>query len=79
MKTKLKQLIREILLELNEENTSASVGAYSTPHAFSKNKRKSNRPTNYIKDLGWTRLERPKRPSSTKLVDYLNEDTTRKI
>jgi len=62
----LKELIKE---QLNEMNVTGAVGAYQTPYAFSKGK-KDNRAIKTLKSFGFTKIERPKRPSSTKLVDY---------
>ena len=75
-KSEISELVKEVLKELSATGTGASftpgIGAqYATPYAFSKNK-KDNRATKYIKKLGYTKVERPKRPSSTKLIDYLN-------
>ena len=75
-KSELSRLVKEILRELSSTGTGATfspgTGAqYATPYAFSKNK-KDNRATKYIEKLGYTKVERPKRPSSTKLIDYLN-------
>ena len=62
----LKELIQQ---ELNEMNVTGAIGAYQTPFAFSKGK-KDNRAVKTMKGFGYTKVERPKRPSSTKLVDY---------
>ena len=77
-KTELVELIRSTIKEISSTGTGASFspGAgmqYATPYAFGKGK-KDNKATNYIKKLGFTKVDRPKRPSHTKLVDYLNED-----
>jgi len=64
------QLLQELILdELNEVNVTGAVGPTATPFAFSKGK-KDNRAVKAMKGFGYTRVERPKRPSSTKLVDY---------
>ena len=62
----LKELINN---ELNEMNVTGAVGGYQTPYAFSKGN-KDNRATQFLKKMGFKKVERPKRPSSTKLVDY---------
>ena len=62
----LKELIKE---QLNEMNVTGAIGAYQTPFAFSKGK-KDNKAVKTMKSFGFTKTERPKRPSSTKLVDY---------
>jgi hypothetical protein len=64
------ELLRELVLaELNEVNVTGAVAPTQTPFAFSKGK-KDNRATKTMKSFGYTKTERPKRPSSTKLVDY---------
>lgn len=60
-------LVREVMLELEEANTSAATPGYSTPFAFGK----GTRAKNVLKKLGYKKVSRPKRPSNTKLVDYL--------
>ena len=70
----LREYIREQLSEISATGTGASftpgTGAqYATPAAFSKDDR-DNRATQFLKKMGFKKAERPKRPSSTKLVDY---------
>jgi len=82
----LKKLIKEVLLEINEisvTGTGASftpgTGAqYATPYAFTKGKAK-NRATKYLEKLGFKAVKKKKRPYNTKMFDYLDEDSTRKI
>jgi hypothetical protein len=62
----LKELIQQ---ELNEMNVTGAIAPIATPFAFSKGK-KDNRAVKTMKGFGYTKAERPKRPSSTKLVDY---------
>jgi len=71
----LRSLVKEMLDEISATGTGASFtpgqGAqYATPHAFSKSK-KDNRATKYAKKLGYKKADRPKRPSHTKMFDYL--------
>jgi hypothetical protein len=69
-KSEFIQLLQELILdELNEVNVTGAVEPIATPFAFSKGK-KDNRAVKTMKSFGYTRVERPKRPSSTKLVDY---------
>ena len=79
MSRKLKSLVKEILRDLRESNTTSSVAPITTPKAFSKNKKIKNRGTQQSGKEGLKVVSRPKRPSNTKLVDYLNENTTGKI
>ena len=70
----LREYIKEQLSEMSTTGTGASftpgTGAqYATPAAFSKDDR-DNRATQFLKKMGFKKVERPKRPSSTKLVDY---------
>ena len=70
----LREYIREILAETSATGTGASftpgTGAqYATPAAFSKDGR-DNRAVQFLKKMGFKKVERPNRPSSTKLVDY---------
>ena len=70
----LRSYIQEELSEMSTTGTGASftpgAGAqYATPYAFSKNER-DNRAVQFLKKMGFKKVERPKRPSSTKLVDY---------
>ena len=74
----LQSIIQEVIQELNEANVTNAGGAsftpgtgaqYATPYAFSKSDR-DNRATQFLKKMGFKKTERPKRPSSTKLVDY---------
>ncbi len=50
-------------------NVTGAIAPITTLFAFSKGK-KDNRAVKTMKSFGYTRVERPKRPSSTKLVDY---------
>jgi len=77
-RSELVQLVQEVLQELDEANvtggsatfTPGTGAQYATPNAFSKSK-KANRATKLLKNLGWKKQERPKRPSNTKMFDYL--------
>lgn len=64
----LTTLVKEVLQELEEANTSGAVGAYHTPFAFGKG---NNRAIKALKNIGYKKQSRPKRPTSTKLIDYL--------
>lgn len=64
------ELLREYVREqLSEMNTTGAVGAYQTPFAFSKGDR-DNLATKFMAKMGFKKTQRPKRPSSTKMVDY---------
>lgn len=70
-RSRLLELIREVISE--EGNVSGAVGAYSTPKAFAKKGQGKNVATKTAEKLGLKTVERPKRPSHTKLFDFLNE------
>tara|TARA_R110002095_G_scaffold148358_1_gene128346 strand:+ start:185 stop:424 length:240 start_codon:yes stop_codon:yes gene_type:complete len=74
----LVSLVREVLRELDEANVSGNVQGFTTPYAFGKDKKA----TKALKRQGYKQIKRPKRPSNTKLVDYLqneNNNSNRKI
>lgn len=63
-----RRLVREVLKEANATSGGATFTAgegenYSTPKAFRKRKK--------FKTGGLVPVSRPKRPSHTKLIDYL--------
>lgn len=62
----LKELIQQ---ELNEMNVTGAIAPIATPFAFSKGK-KDNRAVKTMKGFGYTKAERPKRPSHTKMFDF---------
>jgi hypothetical protein len=69
-KSEFIDLLKELITnELNEMNVTGAIAPITTPFAFSKGK-KDNRAVKTMKSFGYTKVERPKRPSSTKLVDY---------
>ena len=69
-KHKFTELLRELILDqLREVNVTGAIGATQTPYAFSKGK-KDNRAVTAMKSFGYTKTERPKRPSNTKLFDF---------
>ena len=82
-RNKLRELIREVLSELQEANVtggtatfSPGTGAqYATPFAFAKKGRK-NKATKYGEKLGYSTVKKKKRPYNTKLVDYLHNENS---
>lgn len=69
-KHKFTELLRELILDqLREVNVTGAIGPIQTPFAFSKGK-KDNRAVTAMKSFGYTKAERPKRPSNTKLFDF---------
>jgi hypothetical protein len=70
-KSRLLEIIREVLSE--EGNVSGAVGGYLTPKAFAKKGQGKNVATKTGEKLGFKTVERPKRPSNTKMFTYLDE------
>ena len=70
-RSQLQQIIEEVLEE--EGNVTGAVGGYSTPKAFAKKGQGKNAATKQGERLGFKTVERPKRPSHTKMFDYLDE------
>jgi len=76
-RSNLVKLVREVMQELDEANvtggsatfTPGTGAQYATPHAFGKGKRAKKTLTK----IGWKQQQRPKRPSHTKMFDYLWE------
>jgi transposase len=69
-RSELISLVREVMTELEEANVSGNIQGYTTPYAFGKDKKA----TKALKRIGYKKIKRPKRPSSTKLVDYLQNE-----
>jgi len=77
-RTDLMKLVKEVLDEMSMTGTGASFTPgqgeqYATPYAFKKGSG-DNRAVKFLKKIGYTKAERPKRPSHTKLFDYLDEE-----
>lgn len=69
-KSEFIEVLKELITsELNEMNVTGAIGAYQTPFAFTKGK-KDNRAVKTMKGFGYTKAERPKRPSHTKMFDF---------
>ena len=75
-RSQLITLVREVMQELDEANTTQSGGSgftagsgetYATPNFLGN----ATRAKKTLKKLGWKKQERPKRPSHTKGFDYL--------
>lgn len=71
---KRSEIVRAVQEVLEEMSTSAEAGAYSTPNAFAKKGQGKNAATKTAEKLGYKTVERPKRPSHTKMFDYLDEN-----
>ena len=76
----LVSFVREVMQELDEANALGTGGAsftpgsgatYATPYAFGK----SNRAVKTLTRQGYKNVKRKKRPYSTKLIDYLQDES----
>lgn len=85
--SQLRELVKEVMQELNEISATNVGGAsftpgkgaqYATPYAFGK-KGKKNNATKYAEKLGYKVAKDKKRPYNTKMFDYLDENNTGKI
>ena len=71
-------LVREVMAELDEANVTGGTATftpgtgaqYATPYAFGKSKRASKA----LKMIGYKNVKKKKRPYSTKLIDYLQNE-----
>lgn len=68
---KIRTLVKEVL---DEMSMTGAVGGYLTPKAFAKKGQGKNIATKTAEKLGYKTVQRPKRPSHTKLFDYLDEN-----
>lgn len=68
--SRLKQIIQEVL---DEMSVTGAVGGYLTPRAFAKKGQGKNVATKTAEKLGMKTVQRPKRPSHTKMFTYLDE------
>ena len=64
------QAVKEVIEELS---TTAGAGSYLSKYAFAK-KGAKNRATKKMEKLGYKVVKDKKRPYSTKLIDYLDEN-----
>ena len=69
-KSRLIQMIKEVL---DEMNTTGAVSPTAIPNMFAKPGQGENSATKVMKKDGFKTVARPKRPSNTKMFDYLDE------
>jgi len=79
-KSEVERIIKEVLDEMSVSGGGASFTPgsgeqYATPRAFSKKGQRSNAAIESSKRSGMKVVKRPKRPSHTKMFDYLEEIT----
>lgn len=70
-RSEIVEAVREVLQEMS---TSGDAGGYLTKYAFSKKGQGKNTATKTVEKLGYKTVQRPKRPSNTKMFDYLDEN-----
>ncbi len=71
---KRSEVVKAVQEVLAEMSTSGDAGGYLTKYAFSKKGQGKNTATKTAEKLGYKTVERPKRPSHTKMFDYLDEN-----
>ena len=71
---KRSEVVKAVQEVLAEMSTTAGMAVPSTPFAFSKKGQGKNTATKTAEKLGYKTVERPKRPSHTKMFDYLDEN-----
>ena len=71
---KRSEVVKAIQEVLAEMSTTAGAGGYLTKYAFSKKGQEKNVATKTAEKLGYKTVERPKRPSHTRMIDYLDEN-----
>lgn len=71
---KRSEIVEAVRQVLQEMSTSGDAGGYLTKYAFSKKGQGKNTATKTAEKLGYKTVQRPKRPSHTKMFDYLDEN-----
>jgi len=71
---KMSEVIKAVQEVLVEMSTTGDAGGYLTKYAFSKKGQGKNVATKTAEKLGYKTVERPKRPSHTKMFTYLDEN-----
>ena len=71
---KRSEVIKAVQEVLTEMSVSGDAGGYLTKYAFSKKGQGKNVATKTAEKLGFKTVERPKRPSHTRMIDYLDEN-----
>ena len=77
-RSKLLEIIKEVLSEDGAVGNvtgamDGGMGSPKTPRAFAKKGQGENTATKVMKKDGFKTVQRPKRPSHTKMFDYLDE------
>ena len=71
---KMSEVVKAVQEVLTEMSVSGDAGGYLTKYAFSKKGQGKNAATKTAEKLGYKTVERPKRPSHTRMIDYLDEN-----
>lgn len=71
---KMSEVVKAVQEVLTEMSVSGDAGGYLTKYAFSKKGQGKNVATKTAEKLGYKTVERPKRPSHTRMIDYLDEN-----
>ena len=70
----MSEVVKAVQEVLTEMSVSGDAGGYLTKYAFSKKGQGKNAATKTAEKLGYKTVERPKRPSHTRMIDYLDEN-----
>ena len=70
----MSEVVKAVQEVLTEMSVSGDAGGYLTKYAFSKKGQGQNVATKTAEKLGYKTVERPKRPSHTRMIDYLDEN-----
>ena len=70
----MSEVVKAVQEVLEEMSTTAGMTVPSTPFAFSKKGQGKNVATKTAEKLGFKTVQRPKRPSNTRMIDYLDEN-----
>ena len=71
---KMSEVVKAVQEVLTEMSVSGDAGGYLTKYAFSKKGQGKNVATKTAEKLGFKTVQRPKRPSNTRMIDYLDEN-----
>ena len=70
----MSEVVKAVQEVLTEMSVSGDAGGYLTKYAFSKKGQGKNAATKTAEKLGYKTVERPKCPSHTRMIDYLDEN-----
>ena len=70
----MSEVVKAVQEVLTEMSVSGDAGGCLTKYAFSKKGQGKNVATKTAEKLGYKIVETPKRPSHTRMIDYLDEN-----